>query len=177
MKIIVLGASSLIGSHIYSALKSEVSRDTLGTQYNSSHMDFIYLSAEKEGDVARFIERESPAVIVNSIGIVGKEACAKQGGLAMRLNGEAVEEMAGACHTNGIKLVHLSSVAVHDGKKKGRYTEQDAPSIIDGNLYNITKAAAECFAQSVSNHLIVRIGDTFGHAYQDPQRMGGSVFK
>ncbi len=177
MNILVLGASSLIGSHIYQSLKSQRNHTVIGTQCKESYQELQRLDVTQPGALETFVNQHHPNVLVNSVGVVGKEACNRNPDLATLLNSTAVNTMMELCNAQGIKLVHLSSVAVHDGTKRGRYTEQDAPLQIAGNLYNITKSDAEKSASSVNKHLILRIGDTFGHAFDEPVRIGGSLFK
>ncbi|MEK6825984.1 MAG: sugar nucleotide-binding protein [Nanoarchaeota archaeon] len=177
MKILVLGASSLIGSHVYAGLKSEKRYTLVGTQCKSNYPEFQRLDVTQPRALETFLEHNISDVIVNSIGIVGKEACRKSPELAFEINSKAVETLSYICKKHNLRLIHLSTIAVHDGNKQDRYIEQDAPTLIHGNVYNITKVAAEASAQNVKDHLILRIGDTYGHAFDEPARMGGSIFK
>jgi len=177
MNIAVLGASSLIGSHIYNNLKNESLNPVFGTKFSSGYNFLEKLDASNKTELNDFLERRKPDVVINSIGMPGKEACSRQPELAKILNTRIVGEISEWCAKNNSLLVHLSTVAVHDGKKAGAYTEHDAPSRLEGNLYNNTKVDAEALVSEIPKHIILRIGDTYGlHAFESA-KLGGSIFK
>ena len=178
-KVMVIGASGLIGSNIYYELKDN-GYEAIGTYYTNKDFlreGMLYLNITIPSDLERYIRAIKPSIIVNSAGISGKEACNKSPELATKVNLTATKSLAEICDQHDIKLVHLSSVAVHDGSKKSPYTEADNPSIIEGNIYNETKAKAEPFAEKVAHSIIARIGDTYGFQAYEPSRMGGSIFR
>ncbi|MBS3134243.1 sugar nucleotide-binding protein [Candidatus Woesearchaeota archaeon] len=174
VNISVIGASGLVGSNVLRAaseLNLPVEGSSLSQKSGLKQLDITDYSQLKN-----YIQNTKPETIVNCAGIVGKEACNKEPGMAVAVNKTAVEYLSRLCIENGIKLFHLSTVAVHDGKKQTPYVEEDLPTLIDGNWYNITKVGAENFALEVPSAVILRVGDTYGYGI-NPEHIGGSIFK
>jgi dTDP-4-dehydrorhamnose reductase len=80
---------------------------------------------------------------------------------------EGAGAVAGAAHSVGARLIHMSSDALFDGERQGRYTEDDDPSPI--SAYGEAKAAAEqMVAQAYPQALIVRTSLIYGGAAPGP---------
>jgi len=175
-KILVIGATGLIGYNVYRvAVDSRL--DIIGIARTSVYKGIDNLDIKNSASLKHYIKRKRPSVIVNCAGVVGKMECNKKPEIAVEINEKAALNIAEVCKREDIKLVHLSSVIVHDGKKKVPYTEEDVPSEIEGNWYNITKARAENFIRDCfPEFTIIRIGDTFGYGV-NPNHMGGSIFR
>jgi dTDP-4-dehydrorhamnose reductase len=86
----------------------------------------------------------SPDIIINCAAYNNVDACENdedQFSLAMRLNKDAVANLADASLKDGILFVHFSSDHVFSGEKKDGYMEDDEPAPI--NKYAQTKLAGE----------------------------------
>ena len=174
VNISVMGASGLVGSNILrsaSELNFTVEGLSLSQKLGLKQLDITNYSQLED-----YIQCAKPGIIVNCAGVVGKEACNKEPERAVAVNQESVKYLSRLCIENNIKLFHLSTVAVHDGKKQTSYTEEDLPTLIKGNWYNITKAEAENFALQVPGVVILRVGDTYGYGVNS-EHIGGSIFK
>jgi dTDP-4-dehydrorhamnose reductase len=174
VKIAIIGSSGLIGSNIAYCLANE-GYETIKT--SSSDPSLIRLDIIKKEEIKQFLSSYNPEVIVNCAGVVGKEACNKAPEKAVALNSVAAANLAELCSDTKKRLIHLSSIAVFDGKKQEPYAEEDNPSYLTGNWYNITKAWAESVVEQTPRSVIIRVGDTYGYAAQHPERIGGSIFK
>lgn len=89
------------------------------------------------------LSRERPAMVIHSAAWTDVDGCARDPGLAMRRNADAVGELARAAATRGIRLVLVSTNEVFDGRRTdGRgYVESDEPNPI--NPYGASKLAGE----------------------------------
>ncbi|WP_339710941.1 dTDP-4-dehydrorhamnose reductase [uncultured Kriegella sp.] len=75
--------------------------------------------------------------------------------LAFAVNAEGVKNLAEACSSNEVKLIHISTDYVFDGTKQGPYLPEDAPNPI--NVYGKSKLKGEQYIQELlKQHYIVR---------------------
>jgi dTDP-4-dehydrorhamnose reductase len=89
------------------------------------------------------LERTRPGIVLHAAAWTDVDGCARDPGLAMRRNADAVAELAAACAATGARLVHVSTNEVFDGERTdGRGYREDDP-IAPGNPYGASKAAAE----------------------------------
>ena len=83
--------------------------------------------------------------------------------LARAVNATAVEALAAACAETGAKLMTMSTDYVFDGRKTGRYTEDDEPNPL--NVYGASKLEGEQRALATHERtFVVRTQSLFGHA-------------
>jgi len=178
LKLVIIGASGLIGSNVLHAAKKRSEKyEIFGKSRTSREEGVSTIDITDYKALKEFFEREKPDIVLNCAGIAGKVACEKDPEKANAVNLEGAIYLADLCYKNETKLVHLSSVAVHDGKKNEPYTEEDSVSLVPGNLYNIAKALSELAVESTPNSVIVRVGDTYGTAANNSEVLGGSIFK
>ena len=91
----------------------------------------------------------------------------QQGPELWSTSAEGAGTVAGAARSVGARLIHVSSDALFDGERQGRYTEDDDPSPI--SAYGQAKAAAEqMVAQAHPQALIVRTSLIYGGAAPGP---------
>ena len=173
-KIVVFGATGMVGSNVFDSLRRK--RYIVEGVSKSGRDETIQLDITNQGDLVRFLNLFKPHVIVNCAGLVGTSECNKDPFSAIKLNVDFVRDIAQYCSEKKSRLVHLSTVAVFDGKKQSSYTEGDEPSQLAGNWYNLTKSLAEHIARLVPDSMIVRIGDTYGFSVSEKKVIGGSVF-
>ncbi len=97
---------------------------------------------------ARLIERDRPEVIVHTAAWTDVDGCARNPELALRRNGEAVDELARAAVAAGIDLLLVSTNEVFDGQRTDGlgYGPDDKPSPI--NAYGASKLAGEVAARA-----------------------------
>lgn len=86
------------------------------------------------------LERARPDAVVNCVGVVKQLAAATDPVESITINALYPHLLAGACRQRGIRLVHISTDCVFDGRSGG-YREDDASNATD--LYGRTKALGE----------------------------------
>jgi dTDP-4-dehydrorhamnose reductase len=95
-----------------------------------------------DGDAVRAaLRRWRPAVVVNCAGWTAVDAAETAEAAALRLNGQAVADLAAACAAAGVSLIQPSTDYVFAGRARRPYAEQDVPS--PGTAYGRTKLAGE----------------------------------
>jgi dTDP-4-dehydrorhamnose reductase len=141
-------------------------------------LDVVALTHD-EADVAdaqsvgRALGRVRPAVVVNSAGLTNVERCEDEVFAAYRVNAIGALFAARAARELGARYVHISTDYVFAGNKPPSvdgcldpataYTEDDAVEPL--NVYGASKAASEhLVAQTLDDHLIVRVSSLFGVA-------------
>jgi len=112
--------------------------------------------ADLEQPVQDLIERARPDVIVNAAAYTSVDRAEAEADRALRINGQAVGEMAQAASRVQALLVHYSTDYVFDGEKSAPYAEDDPPAPI--NAYGRSKLAGEQAIRAVAGcrHLILR---------------------
>ena len=95
-----------------------------------------------------------PSFVVNSAALTNVEYCENNYDHAFQVNTLLAIQIAKACDSLGIKLIHISTDHIFDGRSSF-YSELSKPNPI--NVYGATKLQAEIGLQAVSqNHLIIR---------------------
>jgi dTDP-4-dehydrorhamnose reductase len=114
-----------------------VDRSTL----NNTPFELLKADLLDEGAVDDVLKRAKPDWVINCAAMADIDVCEEQPVMARLANTELPARLAKACAGYGIRLVHISTDAVFDGKKDGFYTEDDAPNPI--NIYSKTKFESE----------------------------------
>ena len=160
MRILVVGASGLIGSHLL-AKAARLGDDSAGTTFGQQAPG---LRRFDSGDTASFealLDDVRPDAVVHTAGFTWADGCEAEPERAMELNCRQPVELARRCHARGIRFAYFSSSYVFDGTN-GPYDERAIPNPI--NVYGRTKAAAETELQRVTDGaaLVLRVICVFG---------------
>lgn len=160
MKVLILGATGMLGYSLFSNLSSYNHLDVYGTvrtiegkeaffeQYQSKILKNIDVT-----DIAAIeyiISTVKPDVVINCIGLIKQHDIAKQHIAAIKINALLPHQVAGICDTFNSRLIHFSTDCVFDGKQ-GLYRESDLPTATD--LYGKSKCLGEV---SYGQHLTLR---------------------
>lgn len=139
-KILILGATGLIGHQVYLRLKSHKNYDISSFGHHRKIADdTVLLDARNEVILEKAILDISPDVIVNCMGILISEAN-KNPEHAIFLNAYIPHRLKNIANDIGAKLVHVSTDCVFSGKK-GAYKESDIKDADD--IYGRAKALGE----------------------------------
>ena len=142
-KLLVIGASGLLGSKLYSQAAGRY--DISGT-YNpevdgKSSLRLDPLDIGSRDEVEKLFAKAKPEVVVMCAAMTNVDACEKQPLVANRVNATGPVLVARSCKSSGAKLVHVSTDYVFDGAKSRKYTEEDVPRPI--SVYGSSKLAGE----------------------------------
>lgn len=150
MRVAIIGANGQLGTDLVRVFNDE---DIIAL--NHQDIEITELSRSK-----KVIEDARPDIIVNTAGYHNVPECEKNPQIAFLVNATGVRNLAQICRANSIKLVHISTDYVFDGKKGNPYIEEDTPNPL--NVYGVSKLAGEYFVQRVKVHYIIRTAKFFG---------------
>jgi len=132
VKVLVTGAGGQLGQELQRTVPK-------------AHELVALSSAELDVTDGKQIERAlagyEPAVVINTAGYTAVDKAESERERAQAVNGEAPGLLAGATLARGIRLVHVSTDFVFDGKKGSPYLPDDMPNPL--GVYGETKLAGE----------------------------------
>ena len=161
-RLLITGASGLLGLNL--ALNAHaLGYDVVGWANDSFmlHAQFPVLqvnlleTAQIQGRIAEI----NPSLIIHCAALASLEGSEADPELAKRLNAEVPGEIAKVAFEHDIKMIHISTDAVFDGKQGG-YTEDDAPSPM--NVYAQTKLEGEYAVSSTNKKAIIARVNFYG---------------
>ena len=156
-RILITGASGLLGLNM--ALDSISKWHVIGVDrstLNNTPFELLKADLLDEGAVDDVLKRARPDWVINCAAMADIDVCEEQPVMAHLANTELPARLAKACAGRGIRLVHISTDAVFDGKKDGFYTEDDAPNPI--NVYSKTKFESErAVLRNNPNAIVARV--------------------
>jgi dTDP-4-dehydrorhamnose reductase len=150
MKVMVLGASGMLGNAMMRVLSGDPALEVWGTARSPAVRQFFPpdigqrivagIDVENPDTLTRLLAEMKPAVLVNCIGLVKQLANADDPLLALPVNSLLPHRLARLCALGGVRLVHVSTDCVFKGTK-GNYRESDASDAED--LYGKSKFLGE----------------------------------
>jgi len=107
------------------------------------------------GDTAReVLDSVRPDWVLNCAALADVDGCERDPDLARRVNAELPRALAAACREAGVRLLHISTDSVFDGRR-GNYEENDQAAPV--NTYSRTKLEGErAVSEELPDALIVR---------------------
>lgn len=160
MKILIIGASGLVGGSIYKYLVNSTDWEIIGTYNNFQVEPFVFFDASARKSWSSFILNEGWDIIIHTGALTNVDRCEEDSELSYRLTVKSVENLSLFASEIGAKLIYTSTDYVFDGEC-GPYTEKDIPNPI--NIYGTHKLKSEeLITKSLTNYLIVRITNVYG---------------
>ena len=151
MKILILGASGMLGHTLFFEFLYNKNFDVWGTVRSIFEVDKYFpnamlnrvienVDANNIDSVEAIIIKLKPDIVINCIGIIKQLPISKEAIPVITLNSLFPHHVASICKDNGCRMIHISTDCVFDGLK-GSYTEDDKLSADD--LYGISKYMGE----------------------------------
>jgi dTDP-4-dehydrorhamnose reductase len=167
MRVLVLGASGMIGSEVLRWLKRHSSCEVWGLLRDSALLKYFSLAQQEtiitgvdmldESALSSTLDRVRPDVLINCAGLIKQKDTADDPLVVLPINAMLPHSLAVFCASRNIRLLQISTDCVFSGRK-GMYTETD-PSDAE-YLYGKSKYIGE-----LHNHkfaLTLRVS-TIGH--------------
>ncbi len=169
MRILVLGASGMIGSAVIRVLSEKDDWDVIGTVRSGEVKRFFSpkiaerlvagIDVENNDTLVKVFAQVRPDVVINCAGLTKHLPCAEDHLVALPINTLMPHRVARLCELVGARLIHISTDCVFSGKKGG-YTEDDPADATD--VYGKSKFLGEVNYL----HAITLRTSTIGHELQ-----------
>jgi len=159
VKLLVIGGSGLIGSHVLRAAR-QAKHDAVGTFRGHAQPGLVQLDCADSAAIASLLEKEKPDAVVHAAGWTWVDGCEDDPRKAFAENADQPAAIAAQCQRIERRFVYFSSSYVFDGSA-GPYAEDATPNPI--NVYGESKLRAE--QQIVAAHaeaLIARVICVYG---------------
>lgn len=150
MRILVLGASGMLGNAMVRVLSEEAGWEVFGSLRSGGEGRFpprqvaerlvTGVDVENHDALVKAFAQVRPDVVVNCVGLVKQLADVDDPLLAIPINSLLPHRLARLCDLVGARLVHISTDCVFSGEKGG-YSEDDPPDAKD--LYGKSKFMGE----------------------------------
>ena len=150
MKVLILGASGMLGHAMLRLLLATSGIEARGTVRSAHARDMLpadlvpaMIAGVDVADSDRVIDimaHERPEVVINCVGLVKQREAAADPLEALPINALLPHRLVQLCRLTGARLVHFSTDCVFDGVQ-GRYRESDAATPVD--LYGRAKLLGE----------------------------------
>lgn len=160
MKILILGATGMLGYSLFSNLIEQANLSVFGTVRSIAGKELFFKDSQQQlitnvdaydiSSLQHAIETVSPDVVINCVGLIKQHGISKQHIDAIKINALLPHDLANICDHIDAKLIHFSTDCVFTGDV-GLYTEESLPDARD--LYGKSKCLGEV---SYGKHLTLR---------------------
>lgn len=151
MKILILGGAGMLGHKVHAVMaKSHQVTSTVRARVQDLPVDpnpFLSRGQVIEGvdatDLSKLedvLDACAPAALINCVGVIKQREAATDPLASISVNALLPHQLAGLCHSRGVRFIHISTDCVFDGAR-GDYGEGDPTDARD--LYGRTKALGE----------------------------------
>lgn len=150
MKVLIVGASGMLGNAMFRTFGADDRFDVTGTvrtERSRCHFDGALQSrilpgveVEQSDSLTNAFRVAKPDLVINCVGVVKQLAAADDPLITLPINSLLPHRLAALCDVAGARLVQVSTDCVFSGTK-GRYVESDFPDAKD--LYGRSKLLGE----------------------------------
>jgi dTDP-4-dehydrorhamnose reductase len=169
MRVLVLGASGMLGSAMLRVLSEKEDWEVFGTVRSGEVKKFfasrigarlvVGCDVENHDALSKLFAQVRPEVVINCISLTKELLTAGDPLLLIPIYALLPHRLAKLCSLTGARLVHMSTDGVFSGKKGG-YTEDDPADAQD--LYGVSKFLGEVYY----SHTITLRTSMIGHELQ-----------
>ncbi len=169
MKVLVIGASGMIGSTVLRVMSEKKEWQLSGTVRNGDAKRFFSapiaerivegVDVEHPDALAKVLDAIRPDVVINCAGLTKHKPEAEDPLISIPINTLMPHRLAGLCKLAGARLIHVSTDCVFSGER-GNYTEEDFADARD--VYGKSKALGEV----TYPHTVTLRTSTIGHEFE-----------
>lgn len=150
MRVLVLGASGMLGSAVFREFDGHAPHEAWGLVRNEAFLP--YFSADQQRRILTGVdvlddaalraafERVRPDVVINCVGLIKQKEHVEDPLVVLPINAMLPHRLASLCASRNARLLHISTDCVFSGRK-GMYTEADTSDAED--LYGKSKYIGE----------------------------------
>ena len=163
MKVLVVGASGLVGSHCMTTFAKE-GYEVIGTHFNFPTKGTVYYNPAKAETRNYDLNDFKPDVIIQCAALTNVDYCEEHPAESELSTIISTKELASYCIATNTKLVYISTDYVFDGSS-GPYSEDAIANPI--NVYGKHKLEAERITNKIQNYIVARITNVYGEEARD----------
>jgi len=151
MKILVFGKGFLGHNIIQTCTNLDI--PSFATEHGNKNKE-LWIDVRDQKSIEKIISRIEPDVVMNCVAGSRLDFLEQHPDQAYSVNSEGAKNIALSASKYGLKLIHISTDSVFDGKKE-LYTENDVPNPL--NVYAKSKYLAESYvSEFCKNSVIIR---------------------
>lgn len=160
MRILILGATGMLGYSLFSNLSEHSNLSVFGTVRSIAGKECFFSNMQQQlimgvdayviSSLQDAIETVAPDVVINCVGLIKQQDISKQHIDAIKINALLPHKLANICDKVNAKLIHFSTDCVFNGNE-GLYNEDSLPDARD--LYGKSKCLGEV---GYGKHLTLR---------------------
>ena len=152
MKILLLGHKGMLGSDLLTQMR--LHHEVVG-------MDQDEIDITSAADCVKAIEDTAPQIVINAAAYTNVDGCETAKEECFAVNAEAIKNIATACRSKNIRIIHFSTDYVFNGCASSPYKEDENCDPI--NIYGASKLAGEQYLQALAqNYIIIRTAWLYG---------------
>jgi dTDP-4-dehydrorhamnose reductase len=150
MRVLVLGASGMLGSAVFREFDGHGMYEVWGLVRNEAFLPYFSSTQQRrivtgvdvldEAALSAALGGVRPDVIINCVGLIKQKEHAEDPLIVLPVNAMLPHRLASLCAPGNVRLVHISTDCVFSGRK-GMYTEEDPSDAED--LYGKSKYIGE----------------------------------
>lgn len=151
MRVLVLGATGMLGSSVMQIMSENLTFSVVGTIQSSRDRDLFKAEFRDRlivaGDllcsesIGSLLENINPDIVINCVGVVKQLASASDPMVVVPINSLFPHQVARLCQKLSIRMIHVSTDCVFSGNGDGNYVESDTSDATD--LYGKSKYIGE----------------------------------
>lgn len=151
MKVLVLGASGLVGREICRLLEKE-NILFLGTYHSHKVDNSVFLDGSDSVQCMNLFQQYQPNICILSVVKRYTDVCEKNWNETKQINIDFVDQVSKLCQSQNVILIHLSTDYVFDGKNPPFLPDSETNPLQN---YGISKLMAEKRIIANTNHYII----------------------
>jgi len=157
-KVLVIGASGLVGSSLYERFSKEY--EVIGTYNSHKFANLIHLDLLDISELKKILNEFNPSIILLPAALSSVEYCEENKDDCWKYNVTAPSNLIRLIGKSDTKLVFYSTDYIFNGEE-GPYSEEDIPNPL--NNYGKAKLETENnIINNISNYLILRTTVVYG---------------
>lgn len=150
MRVLVLGASGMLGSAVFRKFDESALHEVWGLMRNEVFLPYFSSAQQRriltgvdvldDAALRAVFERVRPDVVINCVGLIKQKEHVEDPLVVLPINAMLPHRLAALCASGNARLLHISTDCVFSGRK-GMYTEDDPSDAED--LYGKSKYIGE----------------------------------
>lgn len=173
MKILVTGASGMVGSDLCPTLQAR-GHEVIRTDVHPGACTSYQLDVRQREAIATILRQTGPELVIHLAAETDVDRCEQEPAHAYETNAVGTEYIASCCQQAGVRMLYVSTAGVFDGTKAAPYVESDAPNPV--NVYGRAKLAGEFAVRQLPGFRIVRAGWMVGGCEHD-KKFAGKILR